>query len=284
MAKRRLLDATPEGASATPDEAMRNPEPTAMPAVARRIRRIKLSDQVAEDIRRWIVREKLGPSDRLPPEKVLMQHYGCSKGTIREALKALEVEGLIRMQAGPNGGPEVQATSMETVIQQMRQYFHFQDLDFKDVYALRETLEVMLADNVVGRLNEGHLVRLQENIDACIRAAEEDDRETGRIAEIQFHDILCEACDNPILAMMCRFLNLMLRDLVIHRTDSLREHSAFGRHNIDAHISLVAALRDGDKAAVRRLMSEHMHCVEGYMSKLDASFHLDLLSRDPITR
>src|SRR6185312_15424069 len=114
-----------------------------------KIRRIKLSDQVAEDIRRWIVRENLGPKDRLPPEKVLMQHYGCSKGTMREALKALEVEGLILMQAGPNGGPEVQATSMETVIQQMRQYFHFQNLDFKDVYELRRTLEVMLVENVV---------------------------------------------------------------------------------------------------------------------------------------
>lgn len=254
--------------------------PVAMPSpVARKMRRIKLSDQVAEDLRRWIARENLGPKDRLPPEKVLMQHYGCSKGTIREALKALEVEGLIVMQAGPNGGPEVQATSTETVIQQMRQYFHFQNLDFKDVYVLRKRLEVMLVENVVGRLDESHFTRLQANIDACIEAARIDDRDTGRIIEVEFHDILCEICDNPILGLMCRFLNLMIRDLVIHRTDSLREHSAFGQHNIDAHVDLLDALRRNDLAAVRVLMEEHMHCAESYMRELDATFHLDLLSR-----
>ncbi|MCA1408958.1 FadR family transcriptional regulator [Ensifer sp. IC3342] len=243
------------------------------------MRRIKLSDQVAEDLRRWIARENLGPKDRLPPEKVLMQHYGCSKGTIREALKALEVEGLLVMQAGPNGGPEIQATSMETVVQQMRQYFHFQNLDFKDVYELRKTLEVMVAENVVGRLNESHFDRLQANIDTCIEASRNDDRETGRIVEVEFHDILCEACDNPILLLMCRFLNAMVRDLVIRRTDSLREHTAFGQHNIDAHIELLAALKRRDSDGVRQAMSQHMHCVEGFMSSLDATFHMDLLSR-----
>ncbi|SED45911.1 FadR/GntR family transcriptional regulator [Rhodobacter sp. 24-YEA-8] len=246
---------------------------------ARPMRRIKLSDQVAEELRRWIARENLGPRDRLPPEKVLMQHFGCSKGTIREALKALEVEGLLIMQSGANGGPEIQATSTLVVIQQMRQYFHFQHLDFKDVYEVRRKLEVMLADHVVGRLNQDHFTRLQENIDICQRAVRDDDRESGRVVEVKFHDILAEACDNSILDLMCRFLNVMVRDLVLRRTDSLREHSTFGQQNIDAHIELLAAFRREDRAAVREIMERHMHCAECSMQDLDATFHLDLLSR-----
>ncbi|MBT9246146.1 FCD domain-containing protein (plasmid) [Gemmobacter fulvus] len=245
----------------------------------RRMRRIKLSDQVAEELRRWIARDNLGPKDRLPPEKVLMQHFGCSKGTIREALKALEVEGLLVMQSGANGGPEIQATTTETVIQQMRQYFHFQQLDFEDVYELRKKLEVMLAENVVGKLTEDHFRRLQANIDTCIQAMRDDDREAGRVVEVQFHDILAEACDNPILDLMCRFLNVMVRDLVLRRTDSLREHSAFGQQNIDAHIELIEALRREDRDAVSAAMGRHMHCAECSMKELDATFHLDLLSR-----
>ncbi|SDN35098.1 FadR/GntR family transcriptional regulator [Ensifer sp. YR511] len=278
MAKRQTAD-VPEQGTGTVKTRPAQDGAGSRPQTARKMRRIKLSDQVAEDLRRWIARENMGPKDRLPPEKVLMQHYGCSKGTIREALKALEVEGLLIMQAGPNGGPEIQATSMGTVIQQMRQYFHFQDLDFKDVYELRKTLEVMVAENVVGRLNEEQFTRLQANIDTCIEASRVDDRETSRIVEIEFHDILCEACDNPILVLMCRFLNALARDLVIRRTDSLREHTEFGQHNIGAHIGLLDALRRKDAQAVRRVMSEHMHCVEGFMSSLDATFHMDLLSR-----
>ncbi|MBD9625009.1 FadR family transcriptional regulator [Ensifer sp. ENS06] len=278
MARRQKSEAPEQGTGTAKTTRAQDGAGSRAPT-ARKMRRIKLSDQVAEDLRRWIARESLGPKDRLPPEKVLMQHYGCSKGTIREALKALEVEGLLVMQAGPNGGPEIQATSMGTVIQQMRQYFHFQDLDFKDVYELRKTLEVMVAENVVGRLKEEQFTRLQANIDTCIEAARIDDRETGRTVEIEFHDILCEACDNPILVLMCRFLNALARDLVIRRTDSLREHTEFGQHNIGAHVSLLDALRRKDAQAVRRVMSEHMHCVEGFMSSLDATFHMDLLSR-----
>lgn len=254
------------------------PPPTAL-APVRKMRRIKLSDQVAEELRRWIARENLGPRDRLPPEKVLMQHFGCSKSTIREALKALEVEGLLVMQSGANGGPEIQATSTDTVIQQMRQYFHFQQLDFKDVYELREKLEVMLAENVTGRLTEDHFRRLEANIEVCTHALHDDDHKTGRTVEVEFHDILAEACNNPILDLMCRFLNVMVRDLVLRRTDSLREHSAFGQQNIDAHIELLDALRREDKAAVSAVMRRHMHCAECAMKNLDATFHLDLLSR-----
>lgn len=243
------------------------------------LKRIKLSDQVAEELRRWIARENLGPGDRLPHEKQLMEHFSCSKGTIREALKALEVDGLLIMQAGPNGGPEVQATTPEVVIRQMRQYFHFQNLDFKDVYDLRKTLEVMLIESVAGKISDADFARLEANIIACEEAALNEDLATARVVEVEFHDILCQICENPILSLMCRFLNAMLRDLVTKRTASMREHTAFGQHNIDAHRELLTALRANDHDALAGIMRHHMHCAEGYMHDLDAAFHMDLLSR-----
>lgn len=244
-----------------------------------RLARIKLSDQIAEDIRHWIARENLRPGDMLPNERALMEHYGCSKGTIREALKALEVEGLLRMVSGPNGGPEVQAASIDIVAQQFRRYLHFQTVSFREVYELRRVLEVILAENVVGKLTEDQFRRLDENIRACEEANASGSWGEGRRAETEFHDILCEASDNFILVFMCRFLNGMLRDLVKFRSESMREHEAFGQHNIDSHTELVAALRAGDGQTAAEVMRRHMCCAEGFMTRLDASFQSDLLSR-----
>ena len=56
-------------------------------------KRQKLSDMIVESVKRSIVTEALHPGDRLPTERELMEHFECSKGTAREALKALEVEG-----------------------------------------------------------------------------------------------------------------------------------------------------------------------------------------------
>ncbi|WP_347268328.1 FCD domain-containing protein [Paracoccus sp. (in: a-proteobacteria)] len=245
----------------------------------RRLTRIKLSDQVAEDLRRRIARDGMRPGDRLPHERALMEHYGCSKSTIREALKALEVEGLVRMLSGPNGGPEIQHASIDIVATQLRQYLHFQKLDFAHVYELRKSLEVSLARNVIGRLSDEHFRRLEENIALCEAANAARDRALVRRAETQFHDILCEASDNVILVFMCRFLNSMLRDLVSYRSESMREHEIFGEANIASHRALLVALRAGDADAAERIMREHMCCAESYMRRLDASFHSDLLSR-----
>ncbi|OWX98475.1 FCD domain-containing protein [Thioclava sp. IC9] len=245
-----------------------------------RLSRIKLSDQITEDIRRRISREGLHPGDRLPNERSLMEYYGCSKGTIREALKALEVEGLLRMVSGPNGGPEVQAASIDIVTQQLRRYLHFQKLDFAQVYELRETLEVVLARNVTPRLTKEHLARLEQNIADCDAANAAQDRERVRALETEFHDILCEASDNVMLIFMCRFLNSMLRDLVSYRSEAMPEHEDFGEHNVDAHRQLLAAFRARDADAAARLMGEHMACAASFMGKLDASFHMDrMLSR-----
>lgn len=245
-----------------------------------KFKRIKLSDQIAEDLRRKIALEKMVPGDRLPHEKALMEHYGCSKGTIREALKALEVEGLIAMQSGPNGGPEIQPASLEIVMQQLRQYLHFQTLTFKDVYELRKSLEVILALNVVGKLTDNDFKRLEKNIEDCINANSNGDRALGRKAETEFHDILCDASDNALLVFICRFLNSLLRDLVSFRSAILTEHEKFGDHNVDSHIALLAALKKQDRDAVARIMKDHMCCAEDFMCRLDAAINSDMLSRN----
>ncbi|WP_094508763.1 FadR/GntR family transcriptional regulator [Brucella thiophenivorans] len=244
-----------------------------------KFKRIKLSDQIAEDLRRTIAGEKMVPGDRLPNEKALMEHYGCAKGTIREALKALEVEGLIAMQSGPNGGPEIQPSSLEIAMQQLRQYMHFQTLTFQNVYEVRKSIEVALAQSVMGKLTDDDYRKLEENIDICVNANRDGNRAVGRSAETEFHDILCDASDNPLLIFICRFLNSLLRDLVSFRSQSLKEHELFGDHNVASHIALVEAFKRHDKQAAAKIMEDHMCCAEDFMCQLDAAFNSDLLTR-----
>jgi len=244
-----------------------------------KFKRIKLSDQIAEDLRRTIAGEKMVPGDRLPNEKALMEHYGCAKGTIREALKALEVEGLIAMQSGPNGGPEIQPSSLEIAMQQLRQYMHFQTLTFQNVYEVRKSIEVALAQSVMGKLTDQDYRKLEENIEICINANRDGNRAFGRTAETEFHDILCDASDNPLLIFICRFLNSLLRDLVSFRSQSLKEHELFGDHNVASHIALLEAFKRHDKQAAAKIMEDHMCCAEDFMCQLDAAFNSDLLTR-----
>lgn len=239
--------------------------------------RPKLTNVIADDLMRRIARDGLRPGDRLPNEKTLMEYYGCSKGTVREALRALEVQGLVKMQTGPNGGAVIQPVSIEAATRQLRTYLHFQSLEFEQVYELRHSLEVTLALSVTGHLGEAQFAELDRNIDDCATAMARDDRVAVRLAELAFHDILCDGSPNPLLAFMCRFLNGLLRDLVEYRSDRLEEHNAFGQTNLESHRRLVEAFRKNDRAAVEAIMAAHMHEAEDFMSRLDAAFHNDML-------
>ena len=70
---------------------------------------------VADTIKQMVVTENLKPGDRLPAEIELIQRFKMSKGTIREATRLLEAQGLIKTRTGPGGGLVICAVCRRTV-------------------------------------------------------------------------------------------------------------------------------------------------------------------------
>src|SRR5438309_8770941 len=73
---------------------------------------------VSDDIRRQIVEGSLLPGDPLPSERELLEAFGIARPTLREAMRILEAETLIRTHRGPRGGATVRAPDSQVVIRQ----------------------------------------------------------------------------------------------------------------------------------------------------------------------
>lgn len=132
---------------------------------------------------------------------------------MRDALKALEVRGLISIRTGPGGG-----ACLQQVPEPLRNFLHFHRLDGHHIYQLRKALEPELAARVVGKLTPEQFERLEENIRLCaLEPTGEDELRMQREAELAFHRMLAESRPNPVLSFMCRFLNDLLRDLVVYK-------------------------------------------------------------------
>lgn len=239
-------------------------------------RALKRSDLIAEQIKRWILTEKMQPGTRLPQEKDLLTLFNGSKGTIREALKSLEVQGLITVRTGPAGGPYVAEVSFERSTELLRNYLHFQTIDARQVYAIRKAVEVELAANVVGRLTEDDFAQLEQNLGCCADPHAHDNSEVREL-ELDFHVILANRCDNPLLAFLSRFLGDLLRDFLRFKRERLPEFAAFTDSNVHFHRLLLTAYRAKDEAAVRRIMREHMEEAESKMLALEGYLSSDLL-------
>ena len=239
-------------------------------------RPLKRSDLIADQIKRWILSEKMLPGARLPQEKDMAALFNGSKGTIREALKSLEVQGLIAVRTGPAGGPYVEEVSFERSTELLRNYLHFQTINAQQVYAIRKAVEVELAANVAGRLSEAQLRLLENNIHCCADPLHQDDHHVREL-ELDFHVILAEACDNPLLAFLSRFLGDLLRDFLRFKRGRLPQFQAFTESNIHFHRLLLAAYRAHDVEAVRRIMREHMEEAERKMLALEGYLAGDML-------
>ncbi|MHB0776081.1 FadR/GntR family transcriptional regulator [Halomonas sp. WWR20] len=245
--------------------------------------RLKRSDQIVEAVKRWIVIKNLQPGDRLPNEKALMELFECAKGTVREALKSLEVQGLVKVRTGPNGGAVLAQVPYSLASQLLRNYLHFQHPTGPDVYRLRKLVEPELAAMTVEHLREEDLLELERLTARCEHPADSfEERLAQRIAELDFHNVLAQRCPDPLLSFIGRFLNDMIRDLVVFKKTQLPEQHEFSKANLHDHHALIQALRAQDRTAVRRLMTEHMATAEYFNIELEGQLASSLLSAETL--
>lgn len=224
-----------------------------------RLQRRKLSDAIAEEIKRWIVTRQMVPGDRLPREKDLIEIFGSSRGTVREALKALEFQGVIEVQPGAGGGARVTAVSYDRASQFLRSYFYGQELSWSQIYNLRQMVEPELAAQIVESINQDVLDRLETTLETCRAGLRgEADWQAHRVAELEFHSILTSVCPDPLLSFVCGFVNDLLRDVTLYKHVFDTSNDAFSCHNVEAHAALLEAFRARDRAEAHRLMAWHI--------------------------
>ncbi|WMY10769.1 FadR/GntR family transcriptional regulator [Paraburkholderia phenoliruptrix] len=252
------------------------------------IKQQKRADLVAEEIKRLITEKDLKPGDRLPREVELQQLFSVSKSTIREALKSLEVQGLIKVTTGPSGGGMVVEVPLDRTLQLLQNYLFFKDVSIDDIYTVRKLLEPELAAGAVPYLTEQDFDALEASIACCDRPASVhggQDIVRQRQEDVNFHDILAAANPNPFLRFSCELINEMIRQLIEFRNDTPQaEHERFGQANVKIHKAITRAARERDAEKVRELMTVHMTEAPRYVKRMKGKLRGRLILDSEIRR
>ncbi|MGP9821306.1 FadR/GntR family transcriptional regulator [Salinarimonas sp. NSM] len=226
---------------------------------------------VAETIKGWIHERGLVPGDRLPQERELIALFRVSRGTMREALKLLEAQGLLRIRTGPSGGAQVAEPSVEHAAELLGNYFFFKDLTIRDIYAIRKRLEPDLAASVAAVASDADVRRLLAAMtpyEGPAFGAEEERRQW--IAELEFHDVLVSMAPNPLLAFTCGFAIRLLKELAVCRTIYERPSPELRQRGRLYQLELIDALRARDPDAAHSVVEAHMRFAEGVMEAEEA--------------
>ena len=221
---------------------------------------------VAEQLRELIIRHRLQPGDRLPGEWLLPETLKVSRGTLREALKVLESQGLTRTKTGPGGGVFVESISTRQAIRLLDNLFLFRSPSIADIYAIRKLLEPELAAFVAGKLDETAISALQRTIrlyeDEPATAEEEY---AQRLAELDFHAELARNCTNRALGFICEFMSSLLQDMTVCRDIYSEPNPDLRETGLHYQVRLLRAIRAGNSEKAREIMRDHMIEAEKYM-------------------
>ncbi|GAA1918818.1 FadR/GntR family transcriptional regulator [Nocardioides lentus] len=223
---------------------MTGPEPGA--ALPRRLRRSRLYEQVAEQITDWVTASRMGPGDRLPPERELAERLGVSRATLSQALVALEVVGVVEVRHGD--GTVVARAPGGRVTESVRAHAD----RLPDVLDARDALETKTAALAAARRTDEDLAE----IDAALAdmAADVADGGRGVAADERFHAAVTAAAHSPLLA---RFMTEIAGLVAETRLESLGQPGRPAM-SLQGHRAVAEAIRAGDAAAAASAMHAHV--------------------------
>jgi len=227
--------------------------------------------KVADQIKDWVVSQGLQKGDRLPGEAEMITRFAMSKGTIREAMRLLEGQGLIETRTGPGGGSFVGEVTEERARSLLGNYFYFKDLTVADIYQIRRVLEPEMVAQLAGTLSEPALAELEDLISHYAEPAKSPEEERQQhVDSLKFHASLARQSDNPLLSFLIGFMAQILSDLTVYRklyAPPNRELWESGRNH---QIQLIAALREGRGEDARLIMADHMETAQRLMEAQEA--------------
>jgi GntR family transcriptional repressor for pyruvate dehydrogenase complex len=230
------------------------PEETSVTRAAINIRR---TEKISEVIAREIVKDSRGlaPGTMLPSEAKLLEKYQVGRASLREALRLLEVQGLIVIRPGPGGGPMIAEADSVHFGRMASLYFHLAEATYRDTMDARLILEPVVAGIIAREQDPVHIAALERYLE--LEAAERSG-EAGAFAEeersLEFHALLMTMSGNPVITLLVR----SLQDLHIDRWTVNRGHSEHWQDADEVHRRIVQAIIDGRAEVAETLMREHI--------------------------
>lgn len=164
-------------------------------------KRGKAYEQVTKVVRQQVFSGRLAEGSRLPPERDLSEQFGVSRVVVREAIRTLEQDGILRVQKGAGGGTFVCNAFEKPLGTSISNLLAGGSISLEHLFEMRLMLEPRAAALAAQRSNPGQAADLEQ----AVRQAEavRNDSEALRAANLEFHRRLVALAENPLLSALC---------------------------------------------------------------------------------
>jgi GntR family transcriptional regulator, transcriptional repressor for pyruvate dehydrogenase complex len=215
-------------------------------------------DQILSQIRARIESNELRPGQKLPSERDLAEQLGVSRNTVREAIRMLEVSGLVTLKKGAHGGAFLNESNSAALSQNFIDGISLRQYDVTELIDVRRVLELYIAEQACRHATEEEIEELAALAEASRRAEEDVPEYAHRLTlHMDFHRKLSEMSHNGVA------VTLMGPLLEITRQFHLRTGPTGGPETHEIRKELVRALRQRDCEGAQQALSQHFASLQG---------------------
>jgi DNA-binding FadR family transcriptional regulator len=229
----------------------------------------KIAETVARQILRDIQQQGLAPGAMLPSESAMLDRFDIGRGSLREALRILEVNGLVTIKTGPGGGPIVAAQDPRNFGQMSTLHLQSIGATYRQLLEARLEYEALLARKAAEREGDEPGLAVRAAMEASKQQPTTDDSRYASMAT-GFHATVCNAGGNPVLALAANSIQSIWSVRVTSVLFSPEDRPLV----FQQHEAITRAIEKHDPKRAERLMREHMqhyqeYCEARYPARMD---------------
>ncbi|NLE76260.1 MAG: FadR family transcriptional regulator [Chloroflexi bacterium] len=216
-----------------------------------------LTNRVIKSLQEMIWKGELAPGEFLPSQQELASQYGVGLSTIREAMKALSLLGLVEIQAGR--GTRVLPDALKVLHNAAALRTSFDSVNPAEVYEARAVIEVTLTHMAAQRADADDIAAIAAALDE-MRENLGDDRAFAQ-ADMRFHLAVAQASKNQILAQLYHLTRSLLEEII----EEVNAVPGVKVRALKRQSDILEAIRAGDPERALAFAEQHMTDIGAYL-------------------
>lgn len=218
------------------------------------IARVAISDEVISRFKDLIARRVFVPGRKLPPERDLASALAVSRPTLRQALRALQIMGVIRSRQG--SGSYLAESAADILREPLEFVLAIKGIAETDLFETRCTLEVELASLAAKRRKEEDVSEMRDTLARMHASFENPD--VWCVHEIHFHECIVRSARNAVMSAVMEMLSLMLLESRRETVRMLKDYPS----SYDAHYKVFIEIEKQNPEGAARAMVDHFRMME----------------------
>jgi GntR family transcriptional regulator, transcriptional repressor for pyruvate dehydrogenase complex len=228
----------------------------------------RATDIIGTRISNMVIKGTVKPGDKLPTEKELSEQFDVSVVTIREALRGLEVAGLIEKKRGKGGGIYVTEINSDSVKTALHNFLTRREFTAHHLAQVRLTIEPTIVRIVAEHITSEELAALDENLRYCetilakvSKPISLKDYHVIGLNNLEFHRLITEVTHNPVFVLTMDYILEFIPDF---KKSFFTPDIEMCTKVVNDHRGIYNSLKEGNTQEAEARMLSHLKYLEDY--------------------